>query len=95
MSFLKKLFGGGGSSDAGAATPVEETEYEGFAIAATPMKEGGQFRLCATVSKEISGERKEHTLIRADLFTSKDEAAKFAIRKAKQMIDEQGERLFN
>ena len=33
-------------------------------------------------------------MIRADIFTSADEAAEASIRKAKQMIGEQGERIF-
>ncbi|MEM7300717.1 MAG: HlyU family transcriptional regulator [Pseudomonadota bacterium] len=92
MSFLKKLFGGGGS---GEAKPAAEADYEGFHIAATPMPEGGQYRLAASVTKEIDGETKTHKLIRADVFMSADEAADAAIRKGKQMIDEQGERIFS
>lgn len=92
MSFLKRLFGGS-SAPAVPKVAAEET-YEGFHIAATPMPEGGQYRLAANLSKNVDGEERTHRLIRADLFTSEDEAATFAIRKAKQMIDEQGERLF-
>ncbi len=96
MSFLKKLFGGGDGGGREAAEPrvAAEEDYEGFAIAATPVPEGGQFRLAATITKEIGGETKTHRLVRADLFTSEDEAARFAIRKARQVIDEQGDRLF-
>jgi len=35
-----------------------------------------------------------HRLIRADLFGSAEEAARFSLIKARQVIDEQGERLF-
>ena len=93
MSFLKKLFGGG-SSEPKAAAVVEEETYNGFHIAASPMPEGGQYRLAATITKTVDGEERSHRLIRADVFSSQDEAAQFAIRKAKQMIDEQGDRIF-
>ncbi len=94
MSFLKRLFGG--ADDAGAAAaPVAEAEHEGYKIAATPLKEGAQFRLAAVISKEIGGEVREHRLIRADLFTSADEAAAAALRKAKLVIAEQGDRMFD
>ena len=93
MSFLKKLFGGG-SSEPKAPAVVDEETYKDFHIAASPMPEGGQYRLAATITKTIDGEEKSHRLIRADLFTGQDEAAQFAIRKARQMIDEQGDRLF-
>ena len=93
MSFLKKLFGGGGGS---ADAPAAETvDHEGYTIAPTPMPDGGQFRVCGTISKEIDGEVKSHTLIRADLFSTADESAEATIRKAKQVIKEQGDRLFN
>ncbi len=94
MSLLKRLFGAGGNSadeDAGSAL---ETEHEGYAIKATPQKEGGQYRLSAVISKEIDGEVREHLLIRADLFSSSDEAAQAAVRKAHQVIKEQGDRMF-
>ncbi|MEM6616713.1 MAG: HlyU family transcriptional regulator [Pseudomonadota bacterium] len=92
MSFLKKLFGGGG--DSGGGKPAAETTYEGFAITAIPQSDSGQFRLSGTITKEVNGEMKEHRLIRADLFPSADECAEATIRKAKQVIDEQGEKLF-
>ncbi len=93
MSFLKRLFGGGGPDKGKPANPAFEAEYEGFAIVATPQNDGGQFRLCAVVSKEIDGETKSHKLIRADLFPSAGDAAEAALRKARQVIDEQGDKL--
>jgi len=92
MSFLKKLFGGGGSAGSGEPKPVEELTYEGFHIATMPMDEGGQFRVCAMITKEVDGETKTHKLIRADMSGSQKEASDISMRKAKQMIDEQGER---
>ncbi len=95
MSFLKRIFGGGtAATEPSAPRVAAEETYEGFAIAATPMAEGGQYRLAATITKEIGGETKTHRLIRADLFASEEEAARFALIKARQVVDEQGERLF-
>ena len=92
MSFFKRLFGGGDSGQ--APKPAAETEHKGFQIAATPQAEGGQYRLHGMISKEIDGETKTHTLIRADLFPDADQCAEVTLRKAKQVIDEQGERIF-
>jgi len=92
MSFLKKLFGGGGSGSGGEPAVVDEMTYEGFHIAATPIDEGGQFRVCAIITKEIGGEVKTHKMIRADMSGSQQEASEISMRKAQQMIDEQGER---
>ena len=91
MSILSKLFGGGGSPK----TPdVEPIVHEGYTITPTPIAEGSRFRLSAKIEKEIEGELKTHTLIRADLLDSRDSANEVAITKAKQIIKEQGDRLF-
>ena len=89
MSFLKKLFGI-------SSAPVElpSIEYEGYLIQSTPISEGGQFRLCANISREIDGEMKTHRMIRADMFPDSNSATEAAYRKAKQMIGEQGDRIF-
>ena len=90
MSFLSKLFGGGTKP---ADAPIGET-YEGMRIFPEPIKEGTTHRLCARIEMDVDGEVKEHRLIRADTFTSRDEAVAASTAKAKQMIDEQGKRLF-
>jgi len=92
MSFLKKLFGGGASRQ--ADKPLAEIEHEGYRISAAPVREGSQYRVAGTISREIGGETKQHRLIRADLFGSAEEAAEATLRKAKQVIREQGDRLF-
>ena len=93
MSFLKKLFGGG-KSDAAAGNDGPSIEYEGFMVRSTPQSDGGQFRLCGIISKEVDGELREHQLIRADILPSVDEAHEACFRKARRVIDEQGERIF-
>ena len=61
MSFLKKLFGLGGSAPA-AEKPAETQDYKGFKIAATPFKDGGQWQLCGVVSLEENGVTREDVL---------------------------------
>ncbi|MEO0379124.1 MAG: HlyU family transcriptional regulator [Pseudomonadota bacterium] len=90
MSFLKKLFGGNSDS----SSEVAGEEYEGYSITATPQRDGTQYRICARIEKEIDGEVRSHTLIRADTIGDPDEAAAASIAKAKQMIDEQGDGIF-
>ena len=95
MSFLKRLFGGGQTSTPGEAETVgEPVTHNGFTIRATPFAEEGQFQTCGVIAKEVDGQTKEHRLIRADRFPSKDDAAAHAIRKAIQLVDEQGEAIF-
>ena len=92
MSFLKKLFGGGSG---GAGKPHATETHEGYTIHTTPMPEGGQYRLAAIIEKTVDGELKQHRLIRADMLMSEEDASQAAIRKAKQVIAEQGDRLFD
>lgn len=90
MSFLSKLLGLSG----GAAPAAKSTEYQGFEIMPAPMKEGSKYRICAEITKEVDGEMLRHTLVRADVFEGLDQAEEATLRKAKQVIDEQGDRLF-
>ena len=94
MSFFRKLFGGGGAADT-VAKPARVAEHEGYVIRATPFQEAGQWQTCGMISKEIGGEVREHRFIRADRFPSQEMAADHAIVKAKQIIDQQGDRLFD
>lgn len=95
MSFLKRLFGLGGSSEDSAPLPAgDPVEHAGFTIRATPFKQDGQYQTCGMVSKEVGGVVKEHRFIRADRFASIDEAMAHALRKGRQLVDEQGERMF-
>lgn len=93
MSFLRKLFGGGGDGGDGSVSAAS-VDHEGYTILPTPKKEGAQFRLAGTITKELAGEEKSHKFIRADLFSSADECSEVSIRKAKQLIDEQGDSIF-
>ena len=96
MSFLKNLFGlGGKSAEEAAPATISEVEHKGFKIRATPFKEAGQYQTCGVISKEIGGVQKEHKFIRADRFPAIETAAEIAISKGKQIVDEQGERIFN
>ncbi|MCK0150707.1 HlyU family transcriptional regulator [Marivita sp. S6314] len=90
MSFLKKLFGGGGGST--PSTPAEV--HDGFTIFAEPLKDGGTWRIAARIEKEIDGEVKTHQMTRADTLQSHEEAVKATLAKAKMLIDQQGETIF-
>lgn len=94
MSFLKRLFGIGGGGEGASDDVAAREDYQGYSIAAAPISEGGQFRLAGTISKPKGEEIREHTFIRADLFPSRDEAVEATLRKAKRVIDEQGETIF-
>lgn len=92
-SLLKTLwtrFFGGGADAAGAA-PIE---YNGYRIRPTPYPRNGQYQTSGVIEKEVGGEVREHRFIRAETHATPEAAADFSIDKARQLIDEQGERLF-
>ncbi len=91
MSLLSRLFGG---SKTAGANPQHET-YKNMQIYAEPQREGGTYRLAARIAHDVDGEIREHHLIRADTFQSIEDAKAASMAKAKQMIDEQGIRLFD
>ena len=92
MSFFKSLFGSGKATS--PVKPGKRAEHKGFTIEAAVYPEGGQFQLAGTISKEIGGEVKTCRYVRADRFASKDEAAERALDKGRQIVDEQGDKVF-
>jgi len=94
MSLFSKLFGGGDAGGPAKSAAKPET-YKDFLIFAEPIKEGGQYRLAARIEKEVAGETRTHRLIRADTIGDATAAAEASVAKARQMIDEQGERIFD
>lgn len=91
MSILSRIFGGGGDGGGKAAEPVA---YEGLLIRAAPQRAGDRWQLAGVIVKQTDAGELERTFLRADTFTSREEAEDIAIRKGKQIIDEQGARLF-
>ena len=87
MSLFTKLFGGG-------KTEPEPEIHNGYRIYPEPAKESGGYRLRARIEKEIDGQTRTHQLIRADTIASLEKACEASVNKAKQIIDEQGDRLF-
>jgi hypothetical protein len=92
LSFLKSLFGGARS---GRPEPAAEpVEYKGFRITPAPYAASGGFQTAGTIAKDFPEGAREHRFVRAETHPSRDDAAAFAVRKAQQIIDEQGDRLF-
>ena len=88
MSLLKKLFG------ASAPAEVASETHKECRIIPTLKKEADGYRLSARIEKEIDGETRSYSLIRADTIASQEDAEAATIAKARQVIDEQGDGLF-
>ena len=98
-SFLTRFLGGSLSDDEmrereDEPARSEAVAYGGFVIMSSPQRDGSHWRLAGVILKESGGGQLERTFVRADTFMSREDADDFAIRKGKQIIDEQGERLF-
>jgi hypothetical protein len=91
MSFWSGLFGRREADTAAAPQPVE---YKGFIIRPEPFKNDGQYQTAGVIERDVGGARKQHRFIRADAFASYEDAVKFSVSKARQMVDLQGERMF-
>lgn len=91
MSILNRLFG-----KSTETKPMPEPEmHAGCAIHPEPIREGGKWRIAARIVKEIEGTERTHKLIRADTLDSEDAAVAASLAKARHVIDEQGDRLFD
>ncbi|NVK35291.1 MAG: transcriptional regulator [Rhodobacteraceae bacterium] len=93
---LGKIFGSlfSGKAD-NTSVKAEAVLHEGYEIFAEPRPSGAQWQVAGRIEKDIDGTRKSHVFIRADTMPSADEASEHMIRKAKVMIDQQGESLFH
>jgi hypothetical protein len=94
MSFLRALFGRG-ASRAAAEKVSDPVEYKGFVIRAAPFANNGHYQTAGYIARDIGGVRKEHRFIRADAYASYDDAVTFTLNKARQIVDLQGERIFD
>lgn len=96
MSFWKRLFGGGaGETEPGPPKTTAEIEHSGFVIRAQPyLAEGGQYQTAGVVTKGEGDTLREHRFVRADKFPVLEDATEFSLRKGRQLVDEQGERMF-
>lgn len=98
LSNILSIFTGGSKPETGtaaAASSAAEPElYGDCTIHATPQREGNQFRLAGRIEKQVNGETLVRNFIRADVFTSMDDALETTSRKARQIIDQNGASLF-
>ncbi len=91
--FLGKLFGAGapGEGPQEAGTTVD---YKGYTIRPASRRQGSQWLTVGVISKAFDDDIKEHQFIRADTYGTKQDADDCSVLKAKQIIDEQGDKLF-
>lgn len=95
MSMLKELWdrlmGARSGSEEVAAQVVE---YKGYRIRPAPYQSGSQYQTAGSIEKDFPTGPKEHRFVRAESHPSRDDAIEFSVLKARQIIDQQGDRMF-
>lgn len=94
-NMFKSLFGSSGAGKQEAAVKGTAVDYEGYTIVAEPRPAGGQWQIAGRIEKTAGATPRVHTFIRADTLPDQEGAANEMIRKAKLMIDQQGETIFD
>ncbi len=92
---FKSLFASPGEGTAKSASKSTAVIYNDFQIVAEPQSAGGQWQVSGRIEKQFGEETKVHRFIRADTLPDADGAANEMIRKAKMMIDQQGDAIFD
>ena len=85
-----------GSLGAGEASepPAPATEYKGYRIRPAPYRSNGLYQTAGIIEKDAPEGVKTHRFVRADTHHTREDAIAFALSKAKQIIDLQGDRIF-
>ncbi len=92
---FSSLFGSSGEEKPKAASQTTTVEYNGYQIIAEPRSSGGQWQVAGRIEKTFGEETKQHVFVRADTLPDADGAADEMVRKAKMMIDQQGDTIFD
>ncbi len=85
---LKNLF-------TSSTSTMSASYYKDFQIIPTPKKNAGAYTTEGKIFKEIDGIKKSAYFIRTDTFSKKDDAIECIERKARIIIDENAENIFN
>jgi hypothetical protein len=91
---LSRLFGGGQSLAGGDVPAAPPVEYKGYRIRPAPYRADRLYQTAGVIEKDTPEGTKQHRFVRADTHQSRDDAISFAVMKAKQIIDLQGDRIF-
>jgi hypothetical protein len=94
MSLLSRLFGSKDSVASEAPAAASE-EYAGYRVTPEPVADGGKWRIGARIEREVEGQMRSHMMIRADTLESQDAAVEASLAKARMLIDQQGDRIFD
>lgn len=94
LRYLRRRRRGRGSA-AGPGEVTEREVYQGLELLARPMREGGAWRVAGSIRRAGDDQGPSYDFVRADTMAERDEATRMSLLKARQLVDEQGERLLS
>jgi hypothetical protein len=96
MMFGKLMAALGLGGSGGEAAPAEQpaTEYKGYRIRPAPYRANSQYQTAGVIEKDFPDGVKQHRYVRAETHPSLDDAVEFALSKGRQIIDQEGDRIF-
>jgi hypothetical protein len=78
------------------APPIPAVEYKGYRIHPAPyLNSSSSYQTAGAIEKDTPDGVRRHEFVRADTYDSRDAAVAFTISKAKQLIDQLGDRMFS
>ena len=91
--FLNDLLPGREKAKA-ARKSAEPVEYKGYTIQPAPRRQGTQWLTAGIIKKQGPDGEMETEFVRSDTFGSLENANECAIAKARLIIDQRGDKLF-
>jgi hypothetical protein len=95
LAKLRQVLARLGSRAADAPSDVAPIDYKGYRIRPEPYRTHDHYQTAGTIEKVTPEGVRAHRFVRADTYHSRDDAIAFTITKAKQIIDQQGDRIFS
>jgi hypothetical protein len=91
---LGRLFGSREGAVVSEGPAPSAVEYKGYRIRPAPYRADRLYQTAGVIEKDTPEGTKQHRFVRADTHQSREDAISFAVTKAKQIIDLQGDRIF-
>lgn len=91
---LRRLFGAQGAPEPEEAAGREE-HYRGYRIEAVPRRDAGGWRIAGRISRERDGGVETVSFVRADVQADAEDAVAMSLLKARRLVDERGDTLFD
>jgi len=95
---LLQMFSGNNSdtqSGKRSGPSADPVTYKDLTILPAPLSQGGQYKTAGSITQLDNDVTKTTSFVRADSHTNIDDAVTHSIAKAKQIIDERGNSLFD